>query len=125
MISRYKAILNLQYSTRLSRWIFDGTVSLNGPCEVYDFMRGLYSRDGELLYASGKTPAYPLLYFQVTRRMKGWDIYIGGENLGGFRQNDVIISSPGEQSFDASQVWGPIMGAKIYAGVRFTIWKTY
>lgn len=125
MISRYKAVLNLQYATRLSRWIFDGTVSLNGPCTVYDFMRDLRSTDGELLYASGKTPVYPLLYLQVTRRMKGWDIYIGGENLGGFRQKDVIISAPGKSSFDASQVWGPIMGAKIYAGIRFTIWKTY
>lgn len=125
MTSRYKAVLNLQYATRLNRWIFDGTVSLNGPCQVYDFMRELRGTDGQLLYPEGLTPVYPLLYLQITRRMKGWDIYIGGENLGGFRQKDVIISAPGEQTFDASQVWGPIMGAKVYAGLRFTLWKTY
>ena len=123
--SRYKGVINLQYATRLNKWIFDGTLSVNGPCRVYGFMEGLTRNDGSLLYPDGLTPTYPLLYLQVTRRMKGWDFYIGGENLTGFTQENVVIGSPaGGYDFDASQVWGPIMGARIYAGFRFTIWKT-
>ena len=133
MTSRYKGVLNMQYATNLNKWIFDFTASVNGPCRVYDFMRDLKDADGNRLYVNGYTPVYPLLYLQVTRRFKGVDVYIGGENLTNFRQKNVILgsrdSSTGlvsahQPSFDASAVWGPIMGARFYAGVRFTLWKT-
>ena len=115
MTSRYKGVLNIQYALPMNKWIFDFTASVNGPSKVYDFMTG---------YKDGLSPVYPLFYAQVTKRFKGFDIYAGGENLSGFRQKDVIISSPDSPDFDASCVWGPIMGAKIYAGIRITIWKT-
>ncbi len=118
MTSRYKGVLNMQYSTNLSKWIFDFTASVNGPCRVWDFMKDRYP--------TGYTPAYPLLYAQVTRRFKGFDIYAGGENLTNYRQPDPIIGAgtPFAEGFDASQVWGPLMGIRIYAGFRMTIWKT-
>lgn len=121
MTSLYKGVLNLQYATRLNKWIFDFTASVNGPCKVWDFMKGM---DG--MYGDGYTPVYPLLYAQVTRRFKGFDIYAGGENLTNYTQPNPIISAdnPFSHNFDASCVWGPIMGIKIYAGIRLTIWKT-
>ncbi|MCQ2182202.1 MAG: TonB-dependent receptor [Bacteroidales bacterium] len=121
MTSRYKAVLNLQYATRLNKWIFDFTASLNGPCRVWDFMKGYNG-----MYMDGYTPSYPLLYAQVTKRFKGFDIYFGGENLTGYTQPDPIISASDAESpyFDASCIWGPLMGVKIYGGIRLTIWKT-
>ena len=120
MTSRYKAVLNLQYATRLNKWIFDFTASVNGPCRVWDFMKGYKG-----MYQDGNTPVYPLLYAQVTRRIKGWDFYVGGENLTNYTQPCPIIGAenPFQTGFDASCVWGPIMGIKIYAGLRVTIWK--
>ncbi|MBQ0093333.1 MAG: TonB-dependent receptor [Bacteroidales bacterium] len=114
MTSRYKGVLNLQYATNLNKWIFDFTASINGPCRLYEFMDGEYSRP------------YPLLYAQVTHRMKGWDIYLGGENLTNFTQKNPIIkaSDPWSPNFDASCIWGPLMGIRVYAGVRITLWKT-
>ena len=114
MTSRYKGVLNLQYATNLNKWIFDFTASINGPCRLYEFMDGEYSKP------------YPLLYAQVTHRMKGWDIYLGGENLTNFTQKDPIInaSDPWSSTFDASCIWGPLMGIRVYAGVRITLWKT-
>lgn len=116
MVSRYKGVLNLQYATNLNKWIFDFTASVNGPCRLYDFMNG-----GQ----AGYSPVYPLLYAQVTHRMKGWDIYIGGENLTNFKQKSPIISAdnPASSKFDASCIWGPLMGIKGYIGVRVTLWK--
>lgn len=113
MTSRYKAVLNLQYATNLNKWIFDFTASLNGPCRLYGFMGG------------GLSPVYPLLYAQVTHRMKGWDIYFGGENLTNFTQRNPIInaSDPWSDKFDASCIWGPLTGIKLYAGIRITMWK--
>jgi len=121
MTSRYKAVLNLQYATRLNKWIFDFTASLNGPCRVWDFMKGYAG-----MYTDGNTPVYPLLYAQVTKRFKGFDIYLGGENLTGYTQPHPIISAdhPESGDFDAGCIWGPLTGTRIYAGVRLTLWKT-
>jgi len=118
MVSRFKGVLNLQYSTNLNKWIFDFTASANGPCKVWDFM--------EDRYPGGYTETYPLLYAQVTRRFKGFDVYVGGENLTNYKQPDPIIGAenPFNEGFDASQVWGPLMGVRVYAGIRVTIWKT-
>lgn len=117
MTSRYKAVFNAQYATNLNKWIFDFTASLNGPQKVWDFMSEMYP--------TGYTPIYPLLYAQVTKRFKGFDVYVGGENLTGFTQKNPIImaSDPGDSRFDASCVWGPLMGVRVYAGVRITVWK--
>ena len=134
MTSRFKGVLNFQYATNLNKWIFDFTASLNGSCRVYDFMEKI-NVDGSMtaqpkegvarMYKNGRTPVYPLLYAQVTRRFKGWDVYVGAENLTGFRQRDAIIgaSNPAQPYFDASCIWGPLMGFKAHAGFRFTLWK--
>jgi len=121
MTSRYKGVLNLQYATNLNKWIFDFTASINGPCRVYDFMRTAYPD----LYAGGYSQVYPLLYLQVTHRMKGWDIYLGGENLTNYKQPNPIVNAdqPFTSGFDASGIWGPIMGIKAYLGIRVTLWK--
>ena len=131
MTSRFKGVLNMQYATNLNKWIFDFTASLNGSCRVYNFMENLKDADGNLLYKDGRTPMYPLLYAQVTRRFKGWDVYIGAENLTNFRQKDVILGTKGADgfvnprvpSFDASCIRGPLMGIKAHVGFRFTLWK--
>lgn len=131
MTSRFKGVLNLQYATNLNKWIFDFTVSLNGSCRVYDFMKDHRDAEGNLLYENGRTPVYPLLFGQITRRFKGWDVYVGVENLTNYRQKDVILGTPGKDgyvnprlaTFDASCIWGPLMGIKAHAGFRFTLWK--
>ena len=140
MTSRFKGVLNLQYATNLNKWIFDFTASLNGSCRVYDFMKELNvdgtmtqePKDGvERVYKNGRTPVYPMLYAQITRRFKGWDVYIGAENLTNYTQEYVILGTRGEDglvnplapSFDASCVWGPLMGIKAHIGFRSTLWK--
>ncbi len=137
MTGRYKGVFNLQYATRLNKWIFDFTASVNGPCRLYDFMASeetVHNSHGQLRLRNGKlySKAYPLLYAQVTKRFKGVDLYVGAENLTNFHQKDLVLGKKGgdgkvdprDISFDASCVWGPLMGIKAYAGVRFTLWKT-
>lgn len=68
-------------------------------------------------------PSYFLLNGQITRYWKRFELYLGGENLGDYRQSDSIISAddPFGRYFDSSIIWGPINGIKIYAGFRFKI----
>lgn len=137
MTSRFKGVLNLQYSTNLNKWIFDFTASVNGPSRLYDFMATdevVEASKGQIKIKNGSAYScvYPLLYCQVTRRFKGVDIYIGAENLTNFKQKTLVLGdktekgyvNPRTQAFDASTVWGPLMGIKAYVGVRFTLWKT-
>ena len=88
-------------------------------------MKDLRDPEGGLLYPDGRSPKYPLLYAQVTRRFRGFDIYVGGENLTGSMQMHPIVDAgnPFAETFDAASVWGPLMGAKFYVGFRLTIWK--
>ena len=122
MTGKYKAVLNIRYSICEDAWTFDFTASVNGPCRVYDFMKGL-QYDGKTLYADGHTPVYPLLYAQVTRRFTHVEFYAGGENLTGYTQPLAVIGydDVNARSFDASCVWGPVSGMKLYAGIRISI----
>lgn len=113
LMSKYKGVLNLQYATRMNKWTFDFTAQLNGPARLPNFMTEEYS------------PVYPVLYAQVTKRYKGLDIYIGGENLTNYRQKNPILNAdqPFSEGFNSTVIWGPLMGVKFYAGLRFTLWK--
>lgn len=117
MTSLYKGVLNLQYKTDLSKWIFDFTAQLNGPMRLPDYAAKVWEMD--------YSPVYPMLYGQVTRKFKGLDIYAGVENITDYRQHDAIIGAdnPFGNDFDASVVWGPLMGRKFYLGLRYTLWK--
>lgn len=65
--------------------------------------------------------AYEQLNVQVTRYFRHWSIYVGGENLTGFKQKNPIIdaSNPWGSNFDSTLTWGPMHGAVYYVGVRF------
>jgi hypothetical protein len=66
-----------------------------------------------------------MFYAQITRKFKVLDIYIGGENLSNYKQPNPIIMAdhPFHRPFNATVIWGPLMGLKIYGGLRFTIYK--
>ncbi|NTV19584.1 MAG: TonB-dependent receptor, partial [Bacteroidales bacterium] len=113
LVSRYKGVLNFQYATRMNKWTFDFTAQLNGPSKLPSFTGG------------GNSPVYPMFYAQVTKKFRDLDVYIGGENLSNYRQKHPIMnaSDPYSQGFNSTLIWGPLMGVKVYAGLRFTIWK--
>ncbi|TAG00519.1 MAG: TonB-dependent receptor [Cytophagia bacterium] len=71
-----------------------------------------------------KSPSYWLLNAQITYKpTPKWDIYLGGEDLLNFMQNNPIIAGnqPFGNYFDASIIYAPVMGRMMYAGVRFYV----
>ncbi|MBE6226356.1 MAG: TonB-dependent receptor [Bacteroidales bacterium] len=113
LMSKYKGVLNIQYATNLNKWTFDVTGQLNGPAPLPQFMGG------------GESEVYPMFFAQVTKKFKGLDIYVGVENIGNYTQKNPIIEAdkPFSDDFNASMVWGPLMGRKFYGGIRLTLWK--
>lgn len=119
LTSRYKGLLTLQYKTRLDHWQFNATLALNGPGrlpDAYTLADGTPSWEAEY-------KAFPQLTAQITRNFRHWSIYVGGENLTNFRQQNPIIASgdPWGNNFDPTMVWGPVDGWMLYAGLRYNL----
>ncbi len=116
LVSRYKTLLNLQYATPMRKWVLDATAQLNGSTR-------LTALDGELTN-SEYSPAYPMFFTQISRRVAAWEIYAGCENIGNYTQPDPIISAdqPFSSDFNSSVIWGSLMGRKFYIGVRLSLY---
>ncbi|MFM8595826.1 MAG: TonB-dependent receptor domain-containing protein [Flavobacteriales bacterium] len=108
LLPRQRFFSNLAYRTRNKRWEYDLT----------------YSRYAAVrLPHHGQGKSWGLLNAQITRSYKQLEIYLGGENLLNFTQAHPIMDpeNPFGPQFDATQVWGPIMGWNAYFGLRYTL----
>lgn len=116
LVSEYKTLLNLQYATKFRRWVFDATAQLNGPMRI-----PTQTGDPADTYWS---PRYPIFFAQVTRKLGKFDLYVGCENIGDYRQHDPILHAddPFSTGFNSMNVWGPLMGRKFYFGLRFNLY---
>ncbi len=67
---------------------------------------------------------YQLINAQLNRKLnQQLEIYLGGENIGSFKQKNPIISAnnPSHMTFDASQIYGPIFGLMAYIGLKWQL----
>lgn len=117
-VNLYKGLVTLSYATRFDRWIFDLTGQLNGPARIPDTQKMPLA-----LQQPGQSPVYFQLLGQITKKFKFIDVYLGSENLTNFTQGNRIVEYQRayHTHFDASMVWGPVVGRTVYAGIRMTI----
>ena len=116
LTSKYKALFTASYKTLLALWQFDATVQLNGGGrnpEPYQLADGTPSW-------SPRFHSFEQVSAQITRWFRHWSIYVGGENLTGFRQKTPIYGAaqPWGRDFEPTLIWGPVEGRMFYAGVR-------
>ena len=84
---------------------------------------------------------YPQLLGQVTKFFRTWSIYLGAENMTNFTQDNPIVGerlsvgdkamrhggtsagfvNPYSSNYDASMIWAPIHGWKLYLGFRWAL----
>ncbi|MGC9341553.1 MAG: TonB-dependent receptor, partial [Bacteroidales bacterium] len=117
-VYRHKGLFTTTYSTPFDKWSYDLTVQYNGASRIPDT-----EMNPEELQMENQSPDFFVIHSQLTRRFKMWDIYLGVENLTGFRQENAIIApdDPFGDNFDATMIWGPLTGRMFYAGLRFKI----
>jgi outer membrane cobalamin receptor len=115
LTSRYRGLVNLAYATPLRKWVFDFTAQINGPSRI----PGLNGYNSQVYHSD----PFPVYFAQVTKNTRRFDIYVGSENFLDFKQKNPILNAddPFGPNFDSSRVWGPIIGRKIYAGIRWRI----
>ena len=115
---RFKGIITTSYITPLRRWQFDVTAQFNGggrmpdPDPVNPLWQPAYSW-------------YPQLMAQITKYWRNCSLYAGAENMTNYRQPEPVIAahSPFGADFDASMVYAPISGWKVYIGFRWALAK--
>jgi hypothetical protein len=119
LTSKFRGLINLAYATKFRKWLFDFTAQLNGPTRIP-------SLTGYTTVAT-ESPTYPVLFTQITKNTKRLDFYVGVDNLLNYKQKNPIINAedPFVKGFDASLIWGPLVGRVIYAGVRIRLGKQY
>ena len=73
---------------------------------------------------------YPQLLAQITKYWRTCSLYVGAENMTNFTQEHPIVGTYDAQGlvqmdysqpFDASMVWAPTSGWKIYIGFRWAL----
>lgn len=119
-VNRDRVLLNVGYATKFEKWKFDFTWQWNGRRRIPDATTGHeHSAAAPPVFA----PAFSNFNAQVTKNFLKWSVYVGGENLGNFVQKNPIIApnDPFSPRFDASMVWGPVIGRMIYVGMRYKI----
>ena len=121
--AQHRFFANLGYETEVkeneSQWRFDYTIHTLGKQRLPNtdvnpprYRLGTYS------------PSYSLMNAQVTKVFSSkFELYIGGENLSNFRQNNPVLGAenPFGLNFDTSIVYAPIMGRMFYAGFRYKL----
>jgi outer membrane receptor for ferrienterochelin and colicins len=120
LVNKYKGLITLSYATNFEKWKFDLTAQFNGSARISPqyLMPEIVRRDYDT------SPAYMVLLAQITKKFKhNFEVYLGGENLTGFLQEDPITEPfiPYHTHFDTMMVWGPIVGPTIYTGIRYAI----
>lgn len=122
-VSKNRAFTSLSYTSRTNKngglWKGELTAQWIGQQRIPS------TKENPVQYQlEDKSPDYFLLSSQVTRVFnKHIEVYIGGENLTNYKQQNPIVQveNPNGQYFDSSLIWGPIMGTNIYFGLRWTV----
>ena len=140
--NKFKGIITISYQTPLKTWQFDLTAQFNGEGRMPDgFVVPAGSqqytvRNGQIYHTW-----YPQLLGQVTKFFRTWSIYLGAENMTNFTQDNPIVGerlsvgdkamrhggasagvvNPYSSNYDASMIWAPIHGWKLYLGFRWAL----
>ena len=113
LLPKDRALINLAYSNRDTDWLFDATCKYIGKSRIPMH---------ELITTQYSDP-FVLINCQLTHKLNDFDFYCGAENIFDYKQENPILSfdNPESSSFDASLIWGPVMGRRIYFGVRYKL----
>lgn len=117
--AKNRAFANFGYEVK--GWKFDYTINFVGEKRLPS------TASNPIKYQVSETsPSYITMNAQVSKsftKTKNLEIYVGGENLTNYFQNNLIIAAdaPFGNFFDASMIWGPVSGRMIYAGFRYKI----
>jgi outer membrane receptor for ferrienterochelin and colicin len=124
LLAKNRVLANVSYETHFSnekgaRWKFDATWNWTGKQRLPNTS----TNPAQYQLKEFSNP-FSRINAQVTKVFsKQFEVYLGGENLLGYKQDNPILASddPFGAYFDSTIIHAPIQGANVYAGLRFNI----
>ncbi len=120
---KFKGIITTSYVTPLRKWQFDVTAQFNGGGRMPDPDESNPLWEKEYKW-------YPQLMAQITKYWRTCSLYVGAENMTNYTQQNPVIepllgtdTQPYAKHFDASMVYAPVSGWKVYVGFRWKLGK--
>ena len=117
-VARQKILFNLSYATKYEKWKTNFTTQWRDIKRLPSTVQ-----NPEKFRIDGFSEPYFIINAQITRKFRQIDVYLGGENLLDFIQPNQIIDAqnPFDTHFDATLIWGNVLGRRLYAGLRWSI----
>ncbi|MNS18148.1 Vitamin B12 transporter BtuB [compost metagenome] len=119
-VPKHRAVASLFYESFNRKWNANFTWQWFGSKKM-PYLNEVFQPEISDYNSYSKT--YSTINLQLTRNWKDFELYLGAENLLDFRQQNYIVGSanPNTGFFDASYIWGPVEGRRVYAGFRYKI----
>jgi outer membrane receptor for ferrienterochelin and colicins len=117
-VPKFRALFNVGFNSRNKKWMIDLTGNWVGQKRL-----PLTNSNPPEFQRADVSNTFWLVHSQVTYNFRRFSVYLGGENLLNVIQKDAIIAAndPFGTYFDATQIWAPINGVNIYAGIHFSL----
>ncbi|NJN34518.1 MAG: TonB-dependent receptor, partial [Saprospiraceae bacterium] len=120
LVPRHRGLVGLDVKTTNKKWLFNATAQLVGQQRLANrsYTPSDFHHDHD-----GKSDRFGLVHFSVNHFFKNMEIYGGVENAFDYTQEHAIIAwqEPTSIYFDATQVYAPMLGRRIYAGLRWRL----
>lgn len=122
MVSKHKGLFAASYNWKEKGWEFNTNIALNGKKRLTQTTIHDLNNHNDIVIQNF-SPIFTTLNLQIKKKINAWEFYIGGDNITNYKQNNPIINpeNPFSNTFDGTQVWGPINGIIGYGGIRFTL----
>ena len=122
LVARHRGLATVDYKTPNKKWMFNFTTQLVGQQRLADRSYVPHEYFHAHTYKSF-SPTYALLNTSINRFFNTFEVYGGVENIANYTQHNAIIAAhePTSIYFDATQVYAPMMGRRVYAGLRWWI----
>jgi outer membrane receptor for ferrienterochelin and colicin len=123
LVAKHRGLISVDYATPNEKWDFNVNTQLVGKSRFAHVTGNPFHNDEQHL---GQTKPFALVNAHFNYKVRdNFEIYVGGENLTGFTQENPILDwqNPFGEYFDATQIYAPITGAMGYMGIRFWLDK--
>lgn len=120
LVAKHRGLVGIDYKTPNKKWMFNWTTQFVGQQRLANRS---YTPSSFGVHSATYSPVYSLTHTSVNFFWKNMEFYTGAENLFGYTQHNPIIAwqDPTSEYFDATQIYAPMMGQRIYAGMRLRI----
>ncbi len=121
LVAKHRGLIAIDYTPPGEKWDFSINSQIVGKSRFAHIIDNPYHNNEQ---HQGSTSPYALINAHINYKVNDrFEVYVGGENLSNYTQEDPIINwqNPFSEFFDATHIYAPINGTMGYFGIRYSI----